>query len=311
MTNVFERALKPAAVLMAGAGFTPVLMAQQASAGACSLSLSYAPVLAQIPAGASPVPTLTVLSLGILSAAVGVVAWSKSSSSGKKLLSVAMLGAALGLSGYGGKGLVQEVNAAGGYTFSNAQGGVVADPAIAYASPAPVLTINNTTGVTVKIVSNVNSAETGTCVVGAEIAAGASCTAAAVCVAPPLVMLTEETAPTVGCDMTTERIPLFDYTYPNSLRFTGYAYTPVIGDPPVFQPNVPISSVIFSYKPTAATWAHQIPNDFNTLNWLDVMAGEATVTANAPAGYGFGPELAPSKTWSIPYTQCGDSAIAM
>ena len=315
MYSLFERAFKPAAVVVVGAGFAPAVMAQ-ASASLCNLSLAYAPVLAQVPAAALPVPTLTVLSLGILSAAVGVVAWSKASSAKKKMLSVAVMGAALGLSALGGNGLVQEVRAAGVYAFSNAQGGVLADAEIAYADPAPVFTISNTTGVKLKIVSNANAQEAGTCVADAELAPGASCTATAVCPTPPvvtppvtppvvtpaLVELTAQQDPTVGCDTTTTRIPSIDFrAMPGGAFYTAHAYTPVPGDPPLLAPDVSLGSPIFSYTPNAENWGTDSANYFDTAN---VTSGVATVTYAAPQGYGFGPTLEPSQTWTIPYTKC-------
>lgn len=313
MSSLFERAFKPAAVVVVGAGFAPAVMAQ-ASASLCNFSLAYAPVLAQVPAAALPVPTLTLLSLGILSAAVGVVAWSKASSAKKKMLSVAVMGAALGLSALGGNGLVQEVRAAGMYAFSNAQGGVVADAEIAYADPAPVFTISNTTGVKLKIVSNANAQEAGTCAAGAELAPGASCTATAVCPTPPvvtpaLVELTAQQDPTVGCDTTTTRIPSIDFrAMPGGAFYTAHAYTPVPGDPPLLAPDVSLGSPIFTYTPNAENWGPDSANFFDTDN---VTSGVATVTYAAPQGYGFGPALEPSQTWTIPYTKCENTGIAV
>ncbi len=322
MTSVFTRAFKPAAILSIGAGFAPLAMAQ-ASASLCNLSLAYAPVLAQVPAAALPVPTLTVLSLGILSAAVGVVAWSKASSAKKKMLSVAVMGAALGLSALGGNGLVQEVRAAGVYAFSNAQGGVVADAEIAYADPAPVFTISNTTGVKLKIVSNANVQEAGTCVADAELAPGASCTATAVCptppvvtppvvtppVTPPLIELTVEAEPTIQCDTKTERIPqrykMGDASTDNASYFA-WAYTPLLNSPPVFDPAVTVDVSDLTLTPNAQDWVPGSPDLFKNLNYDQVTSGVGVMTATAPAGYGFGPTLAPTITWLLPYTDCGN-----
>ena len=332
MTSVFTRAFKPAAILSIGAGFAPLAMAQ-ASASLCNLSLAYAPVLAQVPAAALPVPTLTVLSLGILSAAVGVVAWSKASSAKKKMLSVAVMGAALGLSALGGNGLVQEVRAAGVYAFSNAQGGVVADAEIAYADPAPVFTISNTTGVKLKIVSNANAQEAGTCVADAELAPGASCTATAVCptppvvtppvvtppvvtppvtppvVTPPLIELKVDAEPTIQCDRTTQRIPMRYRKGDESTSGTSHwtwAYTPLLNTPPVFEPAVTVDVSDLTITPNAQDWVPGSPDLFENLNYDQVISGVGVMTATAPAGYGFGPTLAPTITWSLPYADCGD-----
>ena len=312
MTSVFTRAFKPAAILSIGAGFAPLAMAQ-ASASLCNMSLAYAPVLAQVPAAALPVPTLTVLSLGILSAAVGVVAWSKASSAKKKMLSVAVMGAALGLSALGGNGLVQEVRAAGVYAFSNAQGGVVADAEIAYADPAPVFTISNTTGVKLKIVSNANAQEAGTCVADAELAPGASCTATAVCptppvVAPALVELTVLQEPTVGCDGTKPRLPsISNVSLPNGIIFSAAAFTPIPGDPPELDAAVTLAAPTFNYVPNAMNWGSASATEpYDSVN---VRSGTATVTYAAPQGYGFGPTLASSQTWTLLYEQCGGSSI--
>ena len=308
MSSLFERAFKPATVVVVGAGFAPAVMAQ-ASPSLCNMSLAYAPVLAQVPAAALPVPTLTVLSLGILSAAVGVVAWSKASSAKKKMLSVAVMGAALGLSALGGNGLVQEVRAAGVYAFSNAQGGMVADAEIAYADPAPIFIISNTTGVKLKIVSNANAQEAGTCVADAELAPGASCTATAVCLTPPVVVeLTVLQEPTVGCDGTKPRLPsISNVSLPNGIIFSAAAFTPIPGDPPELDAAVTLAAPTFNYVPNAMNWGSASATEpYDSVN---VRSGTATVTYAAPQGYGFGPTLASSQTWTLLYEQCGGSSI--
>ena len=318
MTSVFTRAFKPAAILSIGAGFAPLAMAQ-ASASLCNMSLAYAPVLAQVPAAALPVPTLTVLSLGILSAAVGVVAWSKASSAKKKMLSVAVMGAALGLSALGGNGLVQEVRAAGVYAFSNAQGGVVADAEIAYADPAPVFTISNTTGVKLKIVSNANAKEAGTCAADVELAPGASCTATAVCptppvvtppvVTPPLIELKVEAEPAAGCVWGTDRIAMrhrVGDASNDSRYYKVRAFTAELTAPPVFDPEVAVDVSAPTFIPNAQDWVPGDPDVYENLNFKAVTSGVATMTATAPAGYGFGPTRLPTTTLSAPYSDCGD-----
>lgn len=154
----------------------------QAAPDACQVSLGY--VAAALPA--APVPGLTSVSMAVLAALLGGLAWhSQRTRRGAKAWAVALWASAGMLGVQGGDGLVQAVRAAGPYEFTNPAGGTVTDATIPYAIPTPLLTVTNTSGVPVTITSNTNPAETGTCTVGATIASGSSCTTAAVCLAPP------------------------------------------------------------------------------------------------------------------------------
>ena len=118
------------------------------------------------------------------------------------MMAVVGMAGALGLSALGGGSLVEAVRAAGPYEFSNAAGGTVADSGVAYADPAPVLTVTNTSGVRIRITANGNATETGTCALNQELAPGASCTTQAYACTPPaqpLLVINSTAAPAIGC----------------------------------------------------------------------------------------------------------------
>lgn len=273
----------------------------QAAAGFCDLALSYAPaaVVPPVVGAATPVPTLAVLSVGILSAALGVVAWSKAKAGSGKALSIVVLAASAGLALHGGQGLVHEVRAAAPYNMDTAAGGSVADNAIAYASPAPTITVTNTTGVRLKIVSNGNAAESGTCAVGAEVAPGASCTATPVCTPPaqPLAQMTPST-PVLGCSSTDVAFSFDRYNNGTAGTLSVMKPAPTV----TFTPDPPATTWTMAYTNPTTTPTYDASGTVNNL--ADLGVTNVTVTATAPQGYGFGPNLEPTWTWSGS-TYCG------
>lgn len=149
------------------------------TAAYCRISLDYAPALAAT-AAPTAVPGLTLFSVGILAATLGIFAWHKRPAAGK-VLAVALWASAGLLTAQGGDGLMQAVRAAGPYEFTSTTGGTLADASMPYADPSPLVTVTNTSGVRVKITGNTNTAEAGSCTVGAEIAPGGSCTTQSIC----------------------------------------------------------------------------------------------------------------------------------
>ena len=284
--------------LTVGLGASWSAMAQ-AAAGFCKLDLAYAPL-------ASPVPTLATLSVGILTAAVGVVAWAKAKPGSGKALSVAVLAAAAAMTMQGGQGLMREVQAAAPYAFSNAQGGTVSDTSIPYASPAPLLTISNTTSVPLKIVRNGNAADTGSCAVGAQLAPGASCTATPICL-QTISMVNE---PVLQCDyeLPERAEPKASYRLSKDAESFGLSvYDVTVTTKAVFSPvePVPVNGVVTS------SWPHTVPlfkaePPYYLDNMDDLGIVETTITYTAPSGYGFGTSLSPSLTWTNTQ-QCGIS----
>lgn len=142
---------------------------------ACEFSLGYSPA-------SSPVPGLTVASVAVLGATLGALAWARRSrmaGAGRKFLLLAAWSSAGLLAAQMGDGLVQAVNAAPPYAFSNPAGGTVADSNLP--SGTTSVSVSNTSGVPVRIVSNSNANAQGSCQPGAVVAPGGSCTTNTVC----------------------------------------------------------------------------------------------------------------------------------
>lgn len=145
---------------------------------ACEFSLGYSPA-------SSPVPGLTVASVAVLGATLGALAWSKRSrmaGAGRKFLLLAAWSSTGLLAVQTGDGLVQAVNAAPPYAFSNPAGGTVADSNLPDSTTS--VSVSNTSGVPVRIVSNSNANAPGSCQPGAVIAPNGSCTTNALCPEP-------------------------------------------------------------------------------------------------------------------------------
>ena len=297
-------------ILAAGAGASWSAMAQ-AAAGMCELAVGYAPLSVVTPpvaAAATPVPTLAVLSVGILSAALGVVAWSKTKAGSGKAMSVVLLAASAGLALQGGQGLVREVRAAAPYNMDKAAGGTLSDSTIPYASPAPTLTLTNTTGVPLKITSNGNAADTGTCTVGSTVAPGGTCTAVPVCTAPSTALqridMTED--PQVGCNPGVQPELLRGVDVSSFFGPGGIfkVYKPITQDP-VFSPASPIVEVYLRMALLNPNGQPIYDASTQSLsNQAELANTRVNMIATAPAGYGFGPDLKPNWSWTQDINSC-------
>lgn len=296
----FKRYLAPALAFAATAGYSMTALAQ-ATQGACQISVGYGPATIP-PAAPSAVPGLTLFSVGILAAALGVLAWHKRPRGGHKAWAVALWASASLLGMQGGDGLIQAVRAAGPYEFSNSSGGIVADSSIPYANPAPLITITNTSGVNVKITSNANAAETGSCTTGANIAPGGSCTTSAVCSAPQPQLLTVVADPTITCDYSLPALDSASWHNPDGSDGGVYIIPPLLGSAPVFSPSGVVPAPTFSYTRGPALILD--PATGQPTNYAEASAGTATITSVAPAGYAFDTNVPPSttKTWNLPYS---------
>lgn len=281
------------------AGYALPALAQ--TAGSCQISIGYG---AAAVAGSTPtaVPGLTLLSVGILAASLGVLAWHKRPGA-SKMLALALWTSAGVLGMEGGNGVIQAVRAAGPYEFSNPSGGSVVDNAIAYSSPAPLITITNTSGVAVKITSNANISESGSCTVGSQIAPGAACTTSAVCSGPPPQLLSVVTEPTVDCDFS--QPPLYTQTSSSANGNLTFAiYPPMLTSNPVFNPGSVSVPSNFSYTPGPQLIIDQSTGQPTNAN--QASAGIATVTSQAPTGYAFDNSNPPAttRTWNLAYGGC-------
>lgn len=286
------------------AQLVPVIAALSASASwaqdasySCQMALGYSPVAAVPPPTA--VPGLTTVGIGVLAALLGAVAWRNRHKGGfSRFMAVGLVAGAAMLSLAGGDSLITAVRAAGPYEFSNAIGGSVTDSTITFASPSPLITVTNTSGSRIKITSNGNTSESGTCAVGAELPAGGSCTTQAVC--PVITPVQIATEPTFTCDSTT---PLDAYSWVSVGTATNVAiinYAPVIDVAPVFDPALSGITTEFSYLRAATQPIYNVDNEVS--NAAELGAGVITLTATAPPGYGFGSDLASTKTWTSPYS---------
>ena len=283
--------------LTGSAGFSLPILAQAAE-GTCSISLGYAPLVTV--SAATPVPSFTTLGIVALSVVVACVGLMKFKSMRGKALMTAGLIATASFGIHQGDGLIREARAAVAYVFDSPTGGTVADAAVPYADPAVLQTLTNTSGVAVRIVSNANPADTGTCQVGSTIPAGGSCTTLPACTPPATPVLLQMdviTPPSVVCAGSQTLLaswpPPPPYTGSNS-NLTGTAMS--LLQPPEFSPASPAPTVTFTPPPAYP------PVTFNSAgqptNLPQVRAPRtATVNATAPSGYGFGPSLEQTLTW--------------
>lgn len=307
MTRILRtpHSLRPAA-----AAFSVLLASSssawaQSTAGACEITLGYAAVAAPPVMAPTAVPGLTLLGVGILGALFAAITWRNRHKGGfNRLMSVALMSGAAVLSVAGGDSLVNVVRAAGPYEFSSPTGGTVADTQVAYADPAPVLTVTNTSGGRIKITSNGNASETGTCTVNSELAPGASCTTQAfACTPPPPVVQQIEilSPPTPDCDYNTV---IETYEASATGINTVVASPPRIGTPPTFDTTGVAVTSTYTRNATQAIFG---PNGLIP-NANDLITGTLSVTATAPAGFGFGPGLLNTFSWDLPYV-CGTISV--
>ena len=264
---------------------------------ACQIALDYSASAVPPPVAAAitPVPSMTLIGVGVLGAVVALAAWRNKRLNQPMAVLLMASGVAAFSAGTGGS-LIQAVRAAAPYEFSNAAGGTVSDAEIAFATPSPFISVTNTSGVSITLTGSANPAEAGTCVVGADLAPGASCTTQAVCpVVTPIEVLA---APTFACDTTA----LDNYSVQPALTIyspTVYNYAPVVGVLPVYAPALGDITTTLTYVRTSsvAEYAGGL-----LVNGADLGTGVITFTATAPSGYGFGADLAPTMTWTPDYT---------
>lgn len=279
----------------------PPAWAQEAM---CQVALGYSPAAtsAMTP---SPVPGLGMMGIGILAMAVGVVTWRRSRTSsrqGQRLLLAALLASGTVLVGQGTGSLVQSARAAGPYELSDPYGGSLTLNDIPIADPAPLITVTNTSGVRLRISSNSNSMESGTCTEGSELAPGAACTTQAICPPPQPIRIQVTGDPEVACDTTTA---LYTVEWQSSDGSEGSAYSvyaPIISRQPIFDPDSPAPQVDLSYSERP-----HLTLDANgyAQNLTAATAYSAMVIATAPEGRGFGDSAEPTTSWSFSFE--GDS----
>ncbi|MFE1572863.1 midcut-by-XrtH protein [Comamonas odontotermitis] len=290
---------------LAGTLVSPISAFAQATNGYCQISLGYSGVVAVAPPSA--VPGLTLFSVGILAAALGVLAWHYRHSTGK-ILALGLWASASLLTAQGGEGMVQAARAAAPYEFSNPSGGMVTDSAIAYTNPAPLITVTNTSGARIKVTSNANAGETGSCSVGTEVAPNGSCTTVSQCTAPSAQLLTVSADPTVACDFDPAHLLYTVQSHDdpqNPSYYIDYSiYSPMLTSVPVLTPSNPSVITTFTYTPGPKPTVDPITG--SVTNLLEIGSGTAMVTMQAPIGYTFDSNdpLANTKTWNIPYQGC-------
>ena len=278
MNSTVRRSIGNSLALLGGAGLALPSMAQ--TTGACSISLGYAPVATAV--SVAPVPSVTtlgVLALSAIVAGVGVVKFK--STRNKALMGLALAATCLGVVPSDGR-----AQATVAYVFNLATGGVFSDSTIPYTATPALQAVTNTSGVPQRIVSNANAADSGTCLVGAVIAPGASCTTMPTCTAPALLQMDVVSAPVISCD--DSGAPVATYLFPGG---NAAAWPLHMESAPTFSPAAPAPNVSFSSTSYPATLqGPPTPLD-------DELRMTGTVTAVAPAGYGFGPLLNPTVSW--------------
>ncbi len=230
------------------------------------------------------------LGVGLLAAAVGAAGW-RARHRGAKLMSVIVLAGTAALTLQSGHDLIREVRAAGPYAFSNPAGGE-----LNFECPDETQTITNESGVPLRITFNGNAAEAGTCQVGTILQPGQSCTAQPSCPTLPPIQVEVLTAPTLTCG--TEEYASYPYTTPPN-NYTLTVLKPII-TPPTFGsgPVITWSSTPNPAHPRSTTPGPFIPGT-GVVNQTDLTTFDVTVTATAPAGYGFDSGLVSTKSWNL------------
>ena len=272
-------------IAVAASAFAASVWAQS-----CEISVGYASAASVV----SPVPGLSLTGMGLLAAGIGIAIWRKGRNTNlNRALSIGVISGAVALSTIGGESLVR---AAGPYEFINPSGGIVADAAVPYASPASMISISNTSGQRIRITSNGNSSDPGTCLAGSQLAAGDSCTTQAfACKLQKIEVVSE---PAVSCDINTQ-IAAYQTNDDDISQGFLRIYAPVISTQPTFSiPSVP-TEITYSVVHTTPIYSasHFLMNN-NQLTMVNY-----TITATAPVGYGFDDALTPTKTW-VNTTSC-------
>lgn len=285
----FLNASQRRGLIALGASFSTSAFAQ-GGAGFCQISLEYAPLSAAIPSATTAVPGLTMAGVGMISGLIGFALWrNRQNPSLNRLFSTAFLTAAVGLTAVGGGSLIHSVNAAGPYEFNKPDGGTVAGTQLRYADPAPLVTVLNTSGTTLRITANGNAAETGTCVVGKNILDGQSCTTQAFgCTLAPLQLITVVSAPVFSCENDSQsnvvaKYPKFEN---EDTDYYFYAHSPTI----VSDASFDVQGVVVEYVATHqnSNGAEPIYDDYNYLeNINELTSGEVEFKFTAPEGYSF------------------------
>lgn len=275
----------------------------QSVSSLCEISLSYAGIVISPVGESTPVPSLTMLGVGILGAIVAAIAWRlRHKSVMNQLFSAMLMSAGIILCLVSDDSLINQVRAAGPYEFTSPTGGSVVDNQIAGTASGPIITVTNTSGRRIKITANANPAEAGTCNVNSEIAAGASCTAQAfACHALPVIKITGQ--PAISCDYSKfTAYPNIDPAF-SSLNFDFAVYDVMMNVMPVYDTSSVTTS--FSYTPNATSVVYDPVSHFAT-NRDDMGSGIGVVSATAPVGFVFDNGLN-TMSWNLPYTKCWSS----
>ena len=130
---------------------------------------------AVVATAATPVPSLSMLGVALLAAAIAFVAWRRGKFPGARFMAVALVAAAAMLANQGGGGLVQQAYAAVLVSLTNPAGETLTiDP-----SSGQTVTFTNNSGAPL-VIRSVTPALAG-CTSGSTLAIGASCSGTARC----------------------------------------------------------------------------------------------------------------------------------
>lgn len=158
----------------------------------------------------TPVPSLSMLGVALLAAAMAFVAWRRGKFPGARFMAIALVAAAAMLANQGGGGLVQQAYAAV-VSLTNPAG----ESLTTSHSDGEAVTFTNNSGAPL-IISSVTPALPG-CDDGSTLAIGASCTGTAVC-------------PALQCDFNEVAVNGICVCRPNYVLINGLC-SPQIGDP--------------------------------------------------------------------------------
>ena len=147
----------------------------------CQLAIT---TLAAAAAAPTPVPSLSMLGVALLAAAMAFVAWRRGKFPGARFMAIALVAAAAMLANQGGGGLVQQAYAEARFGVLTNPGGETLGTIFFHGEP---ITFTNNSGKPL-IIGSV-SAPLGSCTVGSTLANGDSCSGSRDCgtCPPPFV----------------------------------------------------------------------------------------------------------------------------
>lgn len=160
----------------AQAGLMATLAVAGSTAWAQTCDYTITTTAAAVPATVNPVPSLSMLGVALLAAAMAFVAWRRAKFPGARFMAIALVAAAAMLANQGGGGLVQQAYAAMVSLTNPAGETLTTNPS---PSNGETVTFTNNSGAPLVISSMLPAL--GNCTDGSTLAIGAACSGTASC----------------------------------------------------------------------------------------------------------------------------------